>query len=50
MLNTINEAKAAKALNWALFLIDSGKAKADSTIVEEIRKAFDILNKSISKN
>lgn len=49
-MQTLAEMQALRAINWALYLIDTGKAKADLTVVDELRKAYEILDASLSKN
>ena len=38
--------QALKAVNWALYLIEQGKAKADPAIVEQLKTALKALEQA----
>jgi hypothetical protein len=43
---TQDTAKALKAINWAVYLIDHEKAQADQRIINQLREALAILSKA----
>jgi hypothetical protein len=38
--------KALKAINWAVYLIDTGKAQADQNIIDQLREALKALEQA----